>query len=69
MKVSVYNDWDHVAKAEAAGEDEVVLAWDGEYRKGDIIEFADIEPGKFYVVKVDAAVDEAGVSNVSCSFL
>ena len=59
MKVSVYNDWDHVAKAEAEGEEAVVLAWDGEYRKGDIIEFSGIEPGNFYVVKADAAVDEA----------
>ena len=59
MKVSVYNDWDHVPKAEAEGEKAVVLAWDGEYRKGDIIEFSGVEPGNFYVVKVDAAVDEA----------
>ena len=34
MKISVYNDWDHVPKAEAGGEEEVILAWDGEYRKG-----------------------------------
>ena len=57
MKISVYNDWDHVAKAEAEGPDEAVLAWDGEYRKGDIIEFSDLEPGRFYMVKVDAAIE------------
>ncbi|MBO4456154.1 MAG: carbohydrate-binding protein [Butyrivibrio sp.] len=59
MKISVYNDWDHVSKAQSEGEDSVLLAWDGEYRKGDFIEFSGLEPGKFYVVKVDAAVDEA----------
>ncbi|MCR4756382.1 MAG: carbohydrate-binding protein [Butyrivibrio sp.] len=59
MKISVYNDWDHVPKAESEGQDNVVLAWDGEYRKGDIIEFSGIEPDNFYVVKVDAAIDPA----------
>ena len=57
MKISVYNDWDHVPKAEAEGPDEAVLAWDGEYRKGDIIEFSGLEPGRFYMVKVDAAIE------------
>ncbi len=57
MKISVYNDWDHVDKAASSGTDNVVLAWDGEYRKGDIIEFSGLEPGNFYVVKVDAAID------------
>ncbi len=59
MKISIYNDWDHVPKAEAEGEAEVILAWDGEYRKGDIIEFSGITPGEFYVVKVDATIDPA----------
>ena len=36
-----------------------MLAWDGEYRKGDIIEFSGIIPGKFYKVKVDAAIEES----------
>ncbi len=57
MKICVYNDWDHVPKAECTGQDEVILAWDGEYRKGDIIEFSGITPGQFYVVKVDATID------------
>ena len=61
MKISVYNDWDHIPKAETAGAEEAVLAWDGEYRKGDIIEFSGLTPDAFYVVKVDAAVDEAFV--------
>ncbi len=59
MKISVYNDWDHIPKAEAEDEENVVLAWDGEYRKGDIIEFSGMEIGSFYVVKVDAAIDES----------
>jgi hypothetical protein len=61
MVISVYNDWDHVPKAKAEGDDNVVLAWEGEYRKGDIIEFSDLTPDAFYVVKVDGAVDEAFV--------
>ena len=59
MKITVYNDWDHLPKAESEGEEEVVLAWDGEYRKGDIIEFSGITPGEFYVVKADACIDPA----------
>lgn len=61
MKISVYNDWDKVPKALAEGTDEVVLAWDGEYRKGDIIEFSGITPDEFYMVKVDAAIDPSFV--------
>ena len=59
MKIEVYNDWDHVNKAQAEGEEQVVLAWDGEYRKGDIIEFSGLEPSCFYMVQVDAAVWQA----------
>lgn len=56
MKITVFNEWDHVPKAEYEGEKNVVLSWDGEYRKGDVIEFSGLVPGNFYVVKVDAAV-------------
>ena len=59
MQIQVYNDWDHVSKALEQGTDQVVLAWDGEYRKGDVIEFDGLEPGHFYVVRADAALDEA----------
>ena len=59
MKIEVYNDWDHINKAENEGDKQVILAWDGEYRKGDIIEFSGITPHKFYKVKVDAAIEEA----------
>ncbi len=61
MKIQVFNDWDRAAKAQSEGKENVVLAWDGEYRKGDIIEFSGLESGKFYIVKVDAAIDPAFV--------
>ena len=61
MKISVYNDWDHIPKAEKQGQDQVVLTWDGEYRKGDIIEFSGLVPETFYMVKADAALEEAFV--------
>lgn len=59
MKIQVYNDWDHKPKAKAESEDNVVLAWDGEYRHGDVIEFSDIVPNNFYIVRVDATMSEA----------
>ncbi|MCR5278187.1 MAG: carbohydrate-binding protein [Lachnospiraceae bacterium] len=59
MKIEVYNEWDHVNKAEASGDTQVVLAWDGEYRKGDIIEFSGLKKGGFYKVKVDSAIEES----------
>ncbi len=59
MKIQVYNDWDHKPKAEAESADNVVLAWDGEYRHGDVIEFSDIVPNNFYIVRVDATMSEA----------
>ncbi len=61
MKIEVYNDWDHVPKATAEGNDQAILAWDGEYRKGDVIEFSDLTPGRFYMVRVDAAIAESFV--------
>lgn len=59
MRIEVYNDWDHVPKAYAEGKDQVTLAWDGEYRKGDVIRFSGLEPGLFYAVQADAALGEA----------
>ena len=59
MKIEVYNDWDHINKAQAEGDIQVILAWDGEYRKGDIIEFSGLTKGRFYKVKIDAAIEEA----------
>ena len=59
MKITVYNDWDHLPKAEGEGEQQVILSWDGEYRKGDVIAFTDLLPDRFYMVQVDACVPEA----------
>ena len=59
MKITVYNDWDKVPKAAAEGAGQAVLAWNGEYRKGDVIEFSGITPGGYYAVRVDAAVSES----------
>lgn len=59
MKIQVYNDWDHVPKALAEGQEQVILAWNGEYRKGDVIEFSGLTSGEYYVVRVDAAVPES----------
>ena len=59
MRIWIYNDWDHLPKAEAMGEDRVCLAWEGEYQKGDVIAFTGLAPDCFYKVRADAAVDEA----------
>ncbi|MCR5487233.1 MAG: carbohydrate-binding protein [Lachnospiraceae bacterium] len=59
MKIEVYNDWDHINKAEAEGEGQVLLSWDGEYRKGDIIEISGLCPGHYYMVNIDQAVGSA----------
>ncbi|MDY6305676.1 MAG: carbohydrate-binding protein [Oribacterium sp.] len=69
MKISVYNSWDHVPKAEAEGEEEAVLAWNGEYRKNDFIEFTELTKNRFYVVTLDAAVPEAVVYVTADSIL
>ena len=61
MKISIYNDWDHIPKAEKEGLSQVILPWDGEYRKGDIIEFSGLTAGKFYVVQADAALKAESV--------
>jgi len=59
MKISVYNTWDHVPKAEATGEEMTILAWDGEYRRGDVIEFSGLKKDRFYIVKVDPTIEAA----------
>lgn len=53
MKISIYNDWDHIPKVTAEGESEICLSFDGEYRKGDIIHFSDLTKDSFYVVQID----------------
>lgn len=59
MRIQVYNDWDQIPKAESSGREEAILAWHGEYCVGDVIRFDGLETGNFYVVKVDAALDDA----------
>ncbi len=59
MKISVYNNWDHVPKAESSAKKHAILAWDGEYRRGDVIEFSELTPNRFYVVKIDSTIDES----------
>lgn len=56
MKISIYNDWDHIPKYAEEGAEEVTLSFDGEYRKGDVIHISDLEPGRFYVFKLDAVL-------------
>lgn len=66
MKISVYDE-DHRLKTELESKDEgwakeaVLLHWDGEYRNGDVIEFTGLKPGSYYMVRVDAVMDEAFV--------
>ena len=59
MRIEIYNEWDHVPKVSAEGADRAVLAWNGEYRKGDVISFSGLEEGHYYVVRVDAVMQEA----------
>ena len=56
MNISIYNDWDHIPKYTAEGQDEAVLSFDGEYRKGDVIHIYGLEPGRFYVMQLDAVL-------------
>ena len=59
MKITVYNEWDHVPKASGEGQEMAVLVWNGEYRKGDVLEFSGLEADRFYVVRADAAMQES----------
>ena len=59
MKITVYNEWDHVPKAGAEGTEMAVLAWNGEYRKNDVLEFSGLEENSFYAVRVDAVMQES----------
>lgn len=61
MKIQVIRDWDRAVKAEAEGIGEVILAWDGEYRKGDFIVFSGLTPHSYYQIKADAAIETSFV--------
>ncbi len=56
MKISIYNEWDRIPHKEAEDEFELCLSYEGEYRKGDIIDISGLEPGRFYVVRIDQAM-------------
>ena len=46
-------------KAEAFGESQAVLAWEGRYEEGDQLLFKMEKPGAFYVIRLDDCLDEA----------
>ena len=54
-------DRDGGVKAAAKGENQVVLAWKGQYEEGDRIVLQVPETGCFYVIRVDDTMDEAFV--------
>ena len=56
MKICIQNDWDQIAKASAEGKDQVVLVYEGEYKRNDVICFSGLEPRKLYVIGIDAAI-------------
>lgn len=58
MRLQVQRDNGEV-KASAQGERGAVLAWTGEYAKGDVIVVDGLETGHFYQFKVDDSIEEA----------
>lgn len=48
-------------KAAITGENQAILAWEGEYAKGDAITFGVPEVPQYYVLRVDDALEEAFV--------
>lgn len=63
MKIAVIQAWQDAVRAEAEAPEEslcgAVLAWDGEYRKGDKLVLSGLKPGSIYAIKADAALEEA----------
>ena len=68
MKIEVHGAWGDVIKAQDEGDDSVVLAWEGEYRKDDYIEFKGLEKGAFYELKVDPTIEESLIFVTTDSF-
>ena len=58
MQITVKDKNDAVT-AEAAGREQAVLAWKGEYEEGDKIIFSFPEKNRFYIIRVDDTMDEA----------
>ena len=57
MKIQVFCDWNDILKAEAEGNEEAVLAWEGEYRVGDYIVFSGLKKNSFYQIKIDPTIE------------
>lgn len=49
------------AKAEGCGDNQVILAWKGEYEEGDKIIFRVAAVNRFYVIRLDDTMDESYV--------
>ncbi len=60
MRIQVQRD-NGAVKAQAQGESQAVLAWTGEYAKGDVIVFDELETNTFYQLKVDDSIEESFV--------
>ena len=61
MKIRIWNEPEQKKKACAEGAQQVILAWEGRYENGDMIEYSGLDSDQFYVVRADAAIDEAMV--------
>ena len=68
MKIEVHGAWGDVIKAQEEAEESVVLAWEGEYRKDDYIDFKGLEPGTFYKLKIDPTIEESLIFVTTDSF-
>lgn len=58
LSITVKNRENEI-KAEHQGEDQVILAWKGEYEEGDQIEFTFPKTDCFYMIRVDDTMDES----------
>lgn len=48
-------------KAEGSADNQVILAWKGEYEEGDKIVFSTAEVNSFYIIRLDDTIDESYV--------
>ena len=68
MKIEVHGAWGDISKAKDAGDDSVVLSWEGEYRIDDYIEFTNLTPNTFYKLKIDSTIEESLIFVTKSSF-
>lgn len=54
----IVKDKNGAVKAQAQGDQQAVLAWEGEYEEGDEIGFQISKTDRFYVIRVDDTMDE-----------